>query len=50
MTTAVQKMIPSAVLARSPRVGQLCELGGNEFEIAFEQGKIVARVISLPQR
>jgi hypothetical protein len=48
--TAEQEMIPrhgSRQLATGRQAGELASDG---FEIAFEQGKIGARLISLPQR
>jgi hypothetical protein len=50
VTTAVQKMVPSAVSARSPRVGTRASWPAMISEMAFEQGDVGAGLIGLAQR
>jgi hypothetical protein len=38
-----------SILHKNPLVGS-CELGGNEFEVAFDRGKAGSGLIGLPQR
>ena len=42
-------MIPSAVFAKSPRVGSRAT-AHDEFQVAFDRGKLGSCLIGLPQR
>ena len=49
-SAAVEIMIPSAALAKSPRVGSRESRAGDEFEIALDEREIGPRLIGLVQR
>ena len=48
VSTAEQKMIPRAAFARSPR-GTRASWPMDKLKVAFDRGKVAARLIGLPQ-